>query len=391
MLYLTKMSALLGLECPECGSTYPADLTHRICARCDSPLLARYDLDGLSSQLSREEVASRSPSLWRWQELLPVDDPAFRVTLGEGDTPILPAPRLAEQCGLEAVFVKDEGRNPTGTFKARGMAVAVSRAAELGVRECAVPTAGNAGGALAAYAARAGLRSHVVMPADASLVHRLEVEAAGADLRLVDGLIDRAGKVVAQEARRGGWWDLSTFREPYRVEGKKTMGFELAQAFDWGAPEFVFYPTGGGTGLVGIWKAYEELAALGWTEVRRPKMVCVQAEGCAPVVRALAQGDERVERWEEAATLAQGLRVPHPYADRLILRTVRASGGFGVAVGEDEIRQAQADLARGDGILACPEGAAAVAALRHAARDGRVRRHDTVVLLNTGTGLKSLL
>jgi threonine synthase len=229
------------------------------------------------------------------------------------------------------------------------------------------------------------------MPADASLVHRLEVEAAGADLRLVDGLIDRAGKVVAQEARRGGWWDLSTFREPYRVEGKKTMGFELAQAFDWGAPEFVFYPTGGGTGLVGIWKAYEELAALGWTEVRRPKMVCVQAEGCAPVVRALAQGDERVERWEEAATLAQGLRVPHPYADRLILRTVRASGGFGVAVGEDEIRQAQADLARGDGILACPEGAAAVAALRHAARDGRVRRHDTVVLLNTGTGLKSLL
>jgi threonine synthase len=328
--------------------------------------------------------------LWRWAELLPVRNPDWRLTLGEGDTPLHHARRLGDRLGLRRLFVKDEGLNPTGTFKARGLAVAVGRASELGVREFVIPTAGNAGGALAAYAARAGLKAHVFMPGDAPRSSRVEVAAAGADLVLVDGLIDLAGRQAAATARSEGWFDISTFREPYRVEGKKTMGLEMAEAFGWELPEVVVYPTGGGTGLVGIWKAFEELRALGWVGPRRPRLVCVQSAGCAPVARALERNADRVEPWPDARTAAQGLRVPRPYADRLILRAVRESGGTGLVVTDDEMRLAQVELAQAEGILACLEGAATLAGLHKLLETGWIDVDERIVLLNTGSGLKHL-
>jgi threonine synthase len=384
------MSALAGLACPECGTAFDADRLQAVCPACDSPLLARYDLAALRTKLDRDEVSHRPGGLWRWAELLPVREPSWRLTLGEGDTGLLPVRRLGEQLGLRRLFLKDEGTNPTGTFKARGMAVAVGRAAELGVRALAVASAGNAGGALAAYAARAGLEAHIFMPADAPPATLAEVTAAGASLHLVRGLIDEAGREAAAASEREGWQAISTFKEPYRLEGKKTMGLEIAEAFEWEVPDVILYPTGGGTGLVGIWKAFAELEAIGWIGSRRPKMVCVQAEGCAPVVRALKNGAERIEAWADAATIAAGLRVPHPYAGRLILRAVRESGGGGVSVSDDEIRRARSDLAQLEGILACPEGAATVAGLRRWAAQGKLDPDETILLLNTGSGLKYL-
>jgi threonine synthase len=384
------MSALAGLACSECGSVFDADRVQTVCQACDSPLLARYDLERVGGTLDREELSRRLSGLWRWAELLPVRDPAWRLTLGEGDTPLHHARRLGDRLGLRRLFVKDEGLNPTGTFKARGLAVAVGRASELGVREFVIPTAGNAGGALAAYAARAGLKAHVFMPGDAPRSSRVEVAAAGADLVLVDGLIDLAGRQAAATARSEGWFDISTFREPYRVEGKKTMGLEMAEAFGWELPEVVVYPTGGGTGLVGIWKAFEELRALGWVGARRPRLVCVQSAGCAPVARALERNADRVEPWPDARTAAQGLRVPRPYADRLILRAVRESGGTGLVVTDDEMRRAQVELAQAEGILACLEGAATLAGLHKLLETGWIDVDERIVLLNTGSGLKHL-
>lgn len=384
------MSALAGLACSECGSVFDADRVQTVCQACDSPLLARYDLERVGGTLDREELSRRLSGLWRWAELLPVRDPAWRLTLGEGDTPLHHARRLGDRLGLRRVFVKDEGLNPTGTFKARGLAVAVGRASELGVREFVIPTAGNAGGALAAYAARAGSKAHVFMPGDAPRSSRVEVAAAGADLVLVDGLIDLAGRQAAATARSEGWFDISTFREPYRVEGKKTMGLEMAEAFGWELPEVVVYPTGGGTGLVGIWKAFEELRALGWVGARRPRLVCVQSAGCAPVARALERNADRVEPWPDARTAAQGLRVPRPYADRLILRAVRESGGTGLVVTDDEMRRAQVELAQAEGILACLEGAATLAGLHKLLETGWIDVDERIVLLNTGSGLKHL-
>ncbi len=385
---LPSMSALTGLECPECGEAFPAHRVQTICAACDSPLLARYDLPRLAGELDRSEIAARPPGLWRWAELLPVQDPAFCISLGEGDTPLLQAHRLGARLGLESLYIKEEGTNPTGTFKARGLALAVSKAAELGVRELVVPTAGNAGGALAAYAARAGLPAHVFMPRDAPPVNQAEVRAAGADLRLVDGLIDLAGRMAAEAGRDGGWFDVSTLREPYRVEGKKTMGLELAEAFNWTLPEVIFYPTGGGTGLIGMWKAFEELQTLGWVDGRKPRMVSVQSSGCAPVVRAFENGSARVEQWDDAETYAAGLRVPKPYADRLILRALRDSGGTAVAVSEEAIREGSSKMARAEGILACPEGGATLAALERLVAEGWIQPEERVVLFNTGSGLK---
>jgi threonine synthase len=384
------MSALAGLACSECGSVFDADRVQTVCQACDSPLLARYDLERVGGTLDREELSRRLSGLWRWAELLPVRDPAWRLTLGEGDTPLHHARRLGDRLGLRRLFVKDEGLNPTGTFKARGLAVAVGRASELGVREFVIPTAGNAGGALAAYAARAGLKAHVFMPGDAPRSSRVEVAAAGADLVLVDGLIDLAGRQAAATARSEGWFDISTFREPYRVEGKKTMGLEMAEAFGWELPEVVVYPTGGGTGLVGIWKAFEELRALGWVGARRPRLVCVQSAGCAPVARALERNADRAEPWPDARTAAQGLRVPRPYADRLILRAVRESGGTGLVVTDDEMRRAQVELAQAEGILACLEGAATLAGLHKLLETGWIDVDERIVLLNTGSGLKHL-
>lgn len=384
------MSALLDLECPECGRRLPADQPQTVCTACDSPLLARYDLKAAAASITPETIRQRPSGLWRWKELLPVRDERFRLTLGEGDTPLLPLPRLAASLGLQALHVKEEGTNPTGSFKARGMAVALSRAAELGLREFVVPTAGNAGGALAAYAARAGLRAHVVLPADAHPAYRAEAERSGATIHVVNGLIDRAGQEAARLAGELGAFNMATLREPYRLEGKKTMGFELAEAFGWDLPDVIVYPTGGGTGLVGVAKAFDELEGLGWIGPRRPRLISVQAAGCAPVVRAVQAGAERIEAWVGAVTRAEGLRVPRPYADRAVLRAVRQSGGTAVAVEEDELAATARQVAQLEGCLLCLEGGAAVAALRRLVENGLVHAQDRVVVFNTATGLKGL-
>ncbi len=385
------MSYLLHLYCPECGQTYAAEVVQTYCHDCASPLLAQYDLARVKAEVTRDALSAGPRGMWRWHPLLPVRDPANQLTLGEGDTPLLLTPRLGAALGLTQVFVKDESFNPTGTFKARGMAAAVARARELGVTALVAPTAGNAGGALAAYAARAGLPAHVFMPADAPAANVIEARMLGADVQLVDGLISDAGRLAARAAAEHGWFDVSTFKEPYRVEGKKIMGYELAEAFGWTLPEVIVYPTGGGTGLVGMWQAFDELEALGWlASTARPRMVSVQAAGCAPIVRAWEAGAERAAFFEGAQTLAAGLRVPGPFADRLILRALRASGGTAVAVSEAEILEAQRELAQLEGLFVAPEGAATVAALRRLAAQGWVRPDERVVLFNTGTGLKYL-
>ena len=384
------MGHVLSLECPECHQHLPADRIQTVCDRCDSPLFARYDLNDLARRITPLDISRRPSGLWRWTELLPVEDDRYRLTLGEGDTPLLPVPRLAASLRLEHLYLKDEGVNPTGSFKARGMAVALSRAAELGIRDVVVPTAGNAGGAMAAYAARGGLQARVILPADAHPAFRVEAERAGARVQAVDGLIDRAGQEAARKARDQGAFNMATLREPYRVEGKKTMGFELAEAFGWEVPEAIVYPAGGGTGLIGLAKAFDELEGLGWAGARRPRLYAVQAEGCAPVVQAMETRAERIEAWPDASTRAEGLRVPRPYADRAVLRAVRQSGGAAVAVGEEELVEAAAEVARLEGILPCLEGGAAVAGLRRLARAGAVRPEERIVVFNTAAGWKGM-
>ncbi len=385
------MGVLRGLECTGCRAEYEGARLSAVCPACQSPLLARYDLEALRGRLTREVVAGRPSGLWRWGELLPAPESVGRtLSLGEGDTPLLPVPRLAAELGLRSVWVKDEGVNPTGTFKARGLAVAVARATDQGVSEFVLPTAGNAGAALAAYAARAGARAHIFAPGDAPRSILREIEAAGGVVHLVDGLIDRAGREAAAAAEVEGWMDLSTFREVGRVEGKKTMGLELAEALV-DLPEVIVYPTGGGTGLVGMAKAFDELEALGWLGPRRPRIVAIQAEGCAPVVRAMQRDVPDVDRWEEAHTAAAGLRVPRPFAGRLILETLRRTQGTALTVTDDEMRRARLRLAQLEGVLACLEGAATVAGAQALARQGWIRPDERVVLFNTGTGLKDLL
>jgi threonine synthase len=384
------MSALTGLKCPECANQFDADQPQTICNACNSPLVACYDLVRLGREMGRGQISKRGAGIWRWSVLLPVRDPAYQLSMGEGDTPLLPIHKIAADLGLKDVSVKDESPNPTGTFKARGLAVAVSRAVELGLREFVIPTAGNAGGALAVYAARAGLKAHIFMPADAPTVNQHEVLAADGDLHLVDGLIDEAGRQAEIEAQANDWFNVSTFKEPYRVEGKKTMGFELAEDFEWDLPDVIVYPTGGGTGLVGMWKAFEELTTLGWLNGKRPRLVAVQSSGCAPLVRALDEGADRARVWENAVTEAPGLRVPSLFADRLVLNAVRQSRGTGVVVSDDEIRAARDELSSTEGILACPEGAATLAGLRHLVENGWLASDERVVLFNTGSGLKYL-
>lgn len=381
-------SYLTHLECTECGRQFDADRLQTYCPDCRSPLMARYDLARLRVEAVREQFSARPRGMWRWAELLPVRDPLHRLTLGEGDCPLLPLPRTGETLGMQGLFVKDEALNPTGSFKARGLCVAVARALELGVREFVIPTAGNAGGALAAYAGRAGVPAHIFMPADTPRANQVEVQAAGADLHLVDGLINDAAREAAAGAAARGWFDVSTFKEPYRCEGKKTMGLELAEAFGWRLPDVILYPTGGGTGLVGMWKAFAELEELGWIGPQRPRMVSVQAEGCAPIVRAFEQGSQRAEPWQNAHTLASGLRVPAVFADRQVLAALRESNGTALAVSDEEITAAQLDLARTEGIFAAPEGAATLAGLRHLRAAGWIAAQETVVLFNTGSGLK---
>jgi threonine synthase len=381
-------STLTYLECPECGRHYDAGRVQTVCSDCNSPLLARYDLEKAGRTLTPSLAATRPRGIWRWTEILPVREQQNRLTLGEGDTPLLRADRLASVLKLKHLLIKDESGNPTGSFKARGLVMGVSRAIELGIRDFVIPTAGNAGGALAAYAARGKVVAHVFMPKDAPPANQIEVRAFGADLILVDGLISEAGKLAGEAARKNKWFDMSTFKEPYRVEGKKTMGLEVAAQLGWELPDVILYPTGGGTGLVGMWKAFQEMEQLGWINSRRPRMVSVQAEGCAPVVRAFEHGSERTEAWQNAQTIAAGLRVPGPYADRLILRAIRESHGTAVAVSDPEIIEAQKELAGKEGLLAAPEGAATWAALKHLVQAGWVSLDERVVLFNTGSGLK---
>ncbi|UCG24839.1 MAG: threonine synthase [Chloroflexota bacterium] len=385
------MSYLTHLECSHCQAEHSAEQLIRVCPSCGLPLLARYDLEKAAREVDRDVFAGRAANMWRFRELLPVRDQAFIVTLGEGGRPILKVGQLGDSLGLKQLFLKDEGQNPTGSFKALGLAAAVSRAHELGAEEFVIPTAGNAGGALAAYAARAGLPAHVYMPQDAPLINILEVQMAGADLKLISGLINDAGREAAAAAAEAGWFDVSTLKEPYRLEGKKIMGYELALAFDWQLPDVIIYPTGGGTGLIGMWKAFEEMQALGWIGDHRPRMVCVQADGCAPIVKAFHDGAEVADPWPDAATLAGGLRVPVAIGSRLMLRALRESGGTAVALSDNEIREAQAWLSASEGIFPCLEGAATAGALLPLVKDGWIKPDERVLIFNTGTGLKHRL
>jgi threonine synthase len=380
-------SALTDLACSRCDERYDADQLQGLC-QCGGPLLARYDLAVVQATVDPAAIAARPPDLWRYAELLPVRSPEHRVSLGEGMTPLQPLPRLGAAYGVPGLLVKDEGALPTGSFKARGAAVGVSRARELGVRALALPTNGNAGGAWASYAARAGLAATVVMPVDAPPVTRAECVLAGADLYLVRGVIGDAGRIVHRAAARAGWFEAATLKEPYRVEGKKTMGLELVEQLGWRVPDVIVYPTGGGVGLIGLAKALAELRALGWIGDRLPRLVAAQAEGCAPIVAAFAAGEEDVVPWPDPHTVAYGLNVAAPLGARLVLAALRATAGTAVAVSDAEALAAQADCARAEGLLVCPEGGAALHAVRRLRAEGWIDAGDEVVVLNTGTGLK---
>jgi threonine synthase len=374
------------LECSLCHSRLDAGVVANLCT-CGGPLLVRYDLEKIRHHWKRREVASGPPSMWRYAPLLPPANESI-VTLGEGWTPLIRTERLGARIGADELWVKDEGLNPTASFKARGLACAVSMCVELGIRKVAIPSAGNAASAMAAYAAAAGIEAHIFMPRDVPQANYLECMAYGAHVTLVDGLISDCGRMVAERGPAEGWFDVSTLKEPYRIEGKKTMGYEVAEQMDWELPDAIFYPTGGGVGLIGMWKAFEEMEKLGWIGGRRPKMIAVQAEGCQPVVRAFEENEPRSRFWEDAHTVAAGLRVPKPLGDFLVLEAVRQSGGTAIAVSDDAMLDAGVRLAADEGIYAAPEGAACVAALEKLLASGFLKRTDRIVLYNTGSGLK---
>jgi threonine synthase len=382
------MSQFTHLECSKCGNKHDADKVQTVCEECGKPLFARYDLEAVKDAVSPADFVGREASMWRYWELLPVKDEANKVSLGEGWTPLTHVERLGKSVGLPDLWIKDEGIIPTGTFKARGLAMAVSKAKELGIEKLALPSAGNAAGAMTAYGARAGMESYVFMPVDAPDVNKIECQVVGAKVVLVNGLITDAGKMVADGVPEMGWFPLSTLKEPYRVEGKKTMGIEVAEQFDWSLPDVIIYPTGGGTGIIGMWKVFDELEELGWIGSERPRMVSVQASGCAPIPKAFDEGKEESEFWQGAATLAAGLRVPHALGDFLVLNAARESGGSAMAVTDEEIMEAVGLIAREEGLFVCPEGAATLAALNHLIGDGKVDKDEKVVLFNTGSGLK---
>jgi threonine synthase len=375
------------LECAFTGERYPADEVHGL-SRAGKPLLVRYDLAGVAKALSKDALARRPPDLWRYRELLPVRRAENIVSLGEALTPLVALPKLAQKLGGGELLVKDEGRLPTGSFKARGLVMAVSMAKAFGIKHMAMPTNGNAGAALAAYATRAGIATTIFCPEDTPEVNVSEIELQGATVYRVNGLIDDCGKIVGEGKAQRGWFDVSTLKEPYRIEGKKTMGLELAEQLGWQVPDAIFYPTGGGTGLIGMWKAFAELEAIGFIGRKRPRMIAVQAAGCAPMVRAFEAGVEHAPRWENAHTIASGIRVPQAVGDFLILRAVRESGGFAIAVADDAITAALDEVSRIEGFLMCPEGAATYAAYKQSLADGRIARHDRAVLFNCATGLK---
>jgi threonine synthase len=378
------------LECAACGARHEARRLHNLCEQCGKPLLVRYDLEQAGRTLTKESLKGRRADLWRYLEVLPVEHEENIVSLGEGFTPLLRAARLGERLGLKQLYIKDESQQPTQSFKARGMATAVSMALELGAKKLAVPSAGNAAGALAAYAARAGLEAHIFMPKDTPRANVIECEQTGAHVTLVDGLITDCGAEVGRRKEAEGWFDVSTLKEPYRVEGKKTLGYELAEQLDWQLPDWVVYPTGGGTGLVGMWKAFEEMEALGWIDSRRPRMVSVQSSGCAPIVRAFEEGARHAEEFPNAETVASGLRVPKAIGDFLILDALRTSGGTAVAVSDEELLAAVREIGAAEGVFVAPEGAACLPALRKLIERGDVGEDERVVLFNTGAGVKYL-
>ena len=387
---MTPASCLTHLECPLTGETFDADYPHRTNPGNGKPLLARYDLESARRTLNVESLATREANMWRYREVLPVSDPNKLITLGEGMTPLRRAERLGASVGVESLFVKDEGLNPTGSFKARGLSAAISRAFELGITKFTMPSAGNAAGAMAAYAAARGLEAHVFMPKDAPQANVTECKAFGANVELVDGFITDAGLKSAEAAEAQGLFDVSTLREPYRVEGKKTMGYEIVEQLRFKVPDVIIYPTGGGTGIVGIWKALDEMEQMGWIGSERPQMVCVQAEGCAPIVRAFNAGDEFAEPVDAPHTLAAGMRVPAAIGDFLILRALRESGGTAVTVSDAQMVSGVNELAATEGIFAAPEGGATLAALRDLRSNGTITPEKRVVLLNTGNAYKYL-
>jgi threonine synthase len=378
---------LTHLDCTKCGKQHEAGQVHTVCT-CGAPLYARYDLARAALEMRPGHLALREPTLWRYREVLPLPEDAERVSLGEGFTPLLPVPRLGRRLSLPKLAIKEEGGNPTGSFKARGLAVAVSMAKSLAATDVCLPSAGNAGSALAAYAAAAGLRAHVFLPKDIARLFVMETEAYGAHVETVDGLITDAGRVCAARAKEHGWYECATLKEPYRVEGKKTMGYEIAEQMGWTLPDAILYPTGGGTGLVGMWKAFEEMEAMGFVGKKRPRMYAVQAEGCAPIVKAFQEGREDAPHWENAQTHAHGLRVPKALGDFLILRALRESHGAGIAVSEQEIVEGVKEAAACAGLFMAPEGGACVAAARKLKASGHLSPDDTVVLFDTGTGYK---
>ena len=377
------------LECTKTGKTYEPNKLYNL-SDAGKPLLVRYDLERAAKVLTKDSLKRRVSSLWRYREVLPVVNDQNIVTLGEGWTPLLHARRLGEELGLPELFIKDESPNPTGSFKARGQAVAISMAKELGVKKVAIPTAGNAGGAMAAYAAAAGMEAYVFMPLDTPVANRIECQQLGARVTLIDGLITDCGAEVARRKEAEGWFDVSTLKEPYRIEGKKTMGYELAEQFNWELPDVILYPTGGGTGLVGMWKAFDEMEEMGWIGARRPRMFSVQAAGCAPVVRAFDNGWDEAPEFENASTVASGLRVPRAIGDFIMLDILRKSGGGAVAVSDEEMIADTRIIGSAEGLFCAPEGAACLSALKKLLASGQVASSDRIVLFNTGAGVKYL-
>ena len=378
------------LECSLTGKTYEAGKVHGL-SDDGRPLLVRYDLEAMGKAVSRDDITnSKEPGFWRYASMLPVTKAENRVSLGEVVTPLIPLDKSAGVLSAKPgkVIVKDEGRLPTGSFKARGLCLAVSMAKEFGIDHLAIPTNGNAGAAMAAYARRAGQRATVLCPSDTPDINIREIQQQGAETYMVNGLINDCGKIVGGGKESVGWFDVSTLKEPYRIEGKKTMGLELAEQFDWNLPDVIFYPTGGGTGLIGMWKAFHELKELGWIDGPLPKMVAVQAEGCAPIVKAWKDGEEHAPLWEDAHTVAAGIRVPIAVGDFLIIRAVRESGGFAMALPDNEIMSVRTQIAAEEGLLLCPEGAATAAAYKRALNFGLVKPDDTAILYNCATGLK---
>src|SRR5437879_3922655 len=381
---------ITSLSCSQCGEHYEPGKLYNLCHRCGKPLLVHYNLERAAATLTQASLATRRANLWRYREVLPVEREENVITLGEGWTPLFHARRLGEQLGMRHLYIKDEGQNPTQSFKARGMAVAVSMAKELGARKLAVPSAGNAAGALAAYAARAGLEAHIFMPSDTPKANVIECEQTGAHVTLMDGLITDCGAEVGRRKEAEGWFDVSTLKEPYRIEGKKTLGYELAEQFDWQLPDVILYPTGGGTGLIGMWKAFDEMETLGWVEKKRPRMFSVQASGCAPIVRAFENGDSTAAEFPDAHTCASGLRVPKAIGDYLILRILRQSNGGAIAIDDEEMIRIAREVGSSEGLFVSPEGAACFAALKSLYSADKIGSGERVVIFNTGSGIKYL-